>query len=88
MTTRAKFFDAHFWNFSAVIRFPNVAIGWVVTVETELVRSVVENDVLMFDPYAIGIPLGLQRLVAFHAVVSPSHFFEIESVNFPRRGGI
>lgn len=54
----------------------------MMAVEAEAVGTVIQFDVLVFNELGV-MPLGLDQLVAIHAVVAPPHTGEIEPLRFP-----
>lgn len=71
--------------FGTVVIDKCVAIGAVMAIQAEAIVPVVEFDVRMFGHRPIVMPLCLEQLMAFHAIVTPPHFHEVESFRLARR---
>ena len=85
MALRAEHDDILLRDFTSVVIDKGVSIRGVVTIQTEAVCAMVENEALMLSLQGLMMPSGLEKTVAFHTIIGPAHSPQYETSWLTRR---
>ena len=73
------------WNLRAVVIHKSIAIGWMMAIQAKTVIPMFQLNCFVLDKGSIVImPARGEELVAFHAVVSPPGFNQIQAALLSR----